>query len=79
MHYHFGKLYLGHHVFRGLEASPIPPYFVSVATDARDAALNIFALILDNEAFRNNIVGMPHYFHIMISFAGHFLLEICMK
>lgn len=79
MHYQFGKLYLGHHVFRGLESSPIPQHFLTVAADARDAALNIFALILENEAFRNNLVGMPHYFHIMIAFAGHFLLEVCMK
>lgn len=79
MHYQFGRLYLGHHIFRGLKADPIPPHFISVAASARDAALTIFALILENEAFRNNIVGMPHYFHIMISFAGHFLLEVCMK
>lgn len=79
MHHQFARLYLGHHVFRGLEGSPIPPYFVTVATDARNAALNIFALILENDSFRTNILGMPHYFHIMISFAGHFLLEVCLK
>ncbi|KIV99069.1 uncharacterized protein PV09_09235 [Verruconis gallopava] len=79
MHYQFGKLYLGHHVFRGLETDPIPPHFVSVASGAREAAALIFSLILDNDAFRENILGMPYYFHIMISFAGNFLLEVCMK
>jgi hypothetical protein len=79
MHYQFAKLYLGHHVFRGLKADPIPPHFMPVAEGAREAAVNIFALIQENEAFRSNIIGMPHYFIIMISFAGHFLLEVCMK
>jgi hypothetical protein len=79
MHHQFGKVYLGHHIFRGLGAGPIPPHFVALAAGARDAAVTIFALILENEAFQSNIVGMPHYFHIMILFAGHFLLEVCMK
>lgn len=36
-------------------------------------------MILHNEALKENLVGVPHYFHVMISFAGHFLLELCMK
>ncbi|KAF2164285.1 hypothetical protein M409DRAFT_25165 [Zasmidium cellare ATCC 36951] len=79
MHFQFSKLYLGHHVFRGLKTDPIPPYFLQAATTAREAALTIFSIILDNQSFRAHIVGMPAYFHIMISFAGHFLLELCLK
>ena len=79
MHHQFARLYLGHFVLRGLKSDPIPPHFLAVAASARDAAITIFTLILENEAFRDNIIGMPHYFHIMISFAGQFLLEVSTK
>lgn len=79
MHYQFGKLYLGHHVFRGLKAEPIPPHFTTAANLAHDAAIAIFEMILSDEQLRESLVGMPHYFHIMIAFAGHFLLDVCTK
>ena len=80
MHYQFSKLYLGHHILRGLQRSdPIPLHFQSAASSAREAAATIFSMIQENEALRANVVGMPHYFHIMVSFAGHFLLDVCMK
>lgn len=79
MHFQFSKLYLGHHVFRGLKTDPIPPHFLPAATSAREAAVTIFSMVMENEAFRSHIVGMPAYFHIMISFAGHVLLEVCLK
>lgn len=79
LHYHFGKLNLGHHVFQGLHGEPIPLVFVSTGLMAHDAATAIFELILSDEQLQGDLVGMPHYFHIMIAFAGHFLLEICHK
>ncbi|KAI7212794.1 cytochrome b2 [Hortaea werneckii] len=80
LHHQFGRLYLGHHVLRGLQKTdPIPLHFQQAALTAREAAGTIFSMILDNDALRANIVGMPHYFHIMISFAGHFSLDVCMK
>lgn len=79
MHAHYARLYLSHYVFQGLDKDPIPLHFLPAAMASREAAHNIFALLLENAAFRDNIVGMPHYFHIMISFAGHFLLEVVMK
>jgi len=36
-------------------------------------------MLLDSQELRDNLVGVPHYFHIMISFAGHFVMELCMK
>lgn len=36
-------------------------------------------MVLNNDVFRDSLVGVPHYFHIMISFAGRFLLEVCME
>lgn len=79
MHFQFAKLYLCHHVFRKLENDPIPVHFILSATSAYQAATTIFTMILENDVLRNNLVGVPHYFHIMISFAGRFLLEVCMK
>ncbi|OQD84945.1 hypothetical protein PENANT_c011G06119 [Penicillium antarcticum] len=75
LHYHFGKLYLGHQVFKGLNGETIPPYFLTAASMAHEAAVAIFEMIL-HEDLQKSHIGMPHYFHIMIAFAGHFLLEI---
>lgn len=36
-------------------------------------------MLLNNPALTDNLLGVPHYFHIMISFAAHFLLEVCVK
>ncbi|KAL5338188.1 hypothetical protein BJX70DRAFT_408861 [Aspergillus crustosus] len=77
LHYQFGKLYLGHQVFKGLHGRPIPPHFVTAATMAHDAAVAIFEMILGESELQEGLVGMPHYFHVMIAFAGHLLLEIC--
>lgn len=80
MHYRYARLYLYHHVFQGLgKQLPIPAHFLAAAAAAREAAHGIFAMTLEDAAFRAHIVGMPHYFHIMISFAGHFLLEVATR
>lgn len=79
LHYQFGKLNLGHHVFQGLHGEPVPDVFVAVAIMAHDAAIAIFDMILADEQLQSDLVGIPHYFHIMIAFAGHFLLEVCHK
>lgn len=77
LHYQFGKLYLGHHVFKKPQGQPIPAHFLSAATMAHDAAVSIFDMILRQRPIQASLVGVPHYFHIMIAFAGHFLLEVC--
>lgn len=76
LHYHFGKLYLGHQVFKGLNGERIPPHFLNAANMAHDAAVAIFEMILHQDQLQRSLVGMPHYFHIMIAFAGYFLLEV---
>lgn len=77
LHYQFGKLYLGHQVFKGLDGQPIGASFVAAACMAHDAAVAIFEMLLqEDQQLGQNLVGMPHYFHIMIAFAGHFLLEV---
>lgn len=77
LHYQFGKLYLTHQVFKGLCGRPVPPHFLSAATMAHDTAVSIFEMILSEPELQEGLVGMPHYFHVMIAFAGHLLLEIC--
>jgi hypothetical protein len=44
---------------------------------AHDAAVAIFEMILREAELQEDLVGMPHYFHVMIAFAGHLLLDIC--
>ncbi|KAL4866213.1 hypothetical protein BDV12DRAFT_187615 [Aspergillus spectabilis] len=77
LHYQFGKLYLGHQVFKGLHGRPIPSHFLTAATMAHDAAVAIFEMLLGEAELQESLVGMPHYFHVMIAFAGHLLLDIC--
>lgn len=86
LHFHFAKLHLFHHVFRGLKPAstagsvlPIPGYFQSAALGAVSAALSILDLLLNDSDLRNGLIGVPHYFHTMITFAGHFLLEASTK
>lgn len=79
MHSQFAKLFLGHHVSRGLKGKPIPIHFLVVAATAYETATNIFTIVLENNAFRNNLLGMPQHFHIMISFADRFFLEVCAR
>lgn len=76
LHYQFGKLYLGNQVFKKLHGQLIHPQLLSAATMAHDAAVAIFEMILAEKELQESLVGMPHYFHIMIAFAGHLLLEI---
>jgi hypothetical protein len=77
LHYQFSKLYLGHHHFRNLNGQPVPSHCLAAAVAAHDAAVSIFDTILTDTTLHSSLVGMPHYFHIMIAFAGNFLLEIC--
>ncbi|KHN95539.1 uncharacterized protein MAM_06596 [Metarhizium album ARSEF 1941] len=79
LHYLFGKLYLGHHVFRGLRGGSIPAALLTAARMAYDAAVAIFRMILDADGLLGNLWRVPGYIHIMISFAGHLLLELCIK
>ena len=79
LHYQFGKLHLGHYVFKGLHTDPVPTVFVPLAIMAHDAAITIFEMIHQDPQLQESLIGTPHYFHIMIAFAGHFLLEVCNK
>ncbi|KAK2611990.1 hypothetical protein QQS21_001955 [Conoideocrella luteorostrata] len=79
LHYHFAKLYLGHNVFRGLQGNTIPNSLLPAARMAYDSAVAIFRMILEADGLLSNLWKVPSYIHIMISFAGHLLLELCVK
>lgn len=66
-------------MFRGLKEEPIPVHFIPIATMAYTAARTIFQMMLHNDALRDNLLGVPHYFHVMMAFAGHFMLDVCAK
>lgn len=80
IHYHFAKLYLFSHVFRGLSPEePIPAVFLSAATGAVAAATTIVELLLTDSDIRAGLRGMPSYLHAMTAFACVFLLKIATK
>jgi hypothetical protein len=53
----------------------VPTYFIATALTAHAAAISIFEFILNDDTLLSALVGVPFYFHVMISFAGHFLLS----
>lgn len=42
---------------------------------AHGAAISIFEFILNDVGLKSSLIGVPFYFHVMISFAGNFLLS----
>ncbi|GAO17437.1 hypothetical protein UVI_02052220 [Ustilaginoidea virens] len=79
LHYLFAKLYLGHKVFRGLQGNAFANTFLAAASLAHESAEGIFHMILEEDGLLKNLWKVPSYVHIMISFAGHLLLELCVK
>lgn len=42
---------------------------------AYNASNSIFELVLEDSVLKNSLVGIPFYFHVMMSFAGQFMLS----
>jgi len=42
---------------------------------AHGAAVYIFEMIINDGGLTESLLGIPFYFHVMISFAGHFLMS----
>ena len=53
----------------------IPSYFLATALMAHSASRSIFELLLEDSILKESLVGVPFYFHVMISFAGQFMLS----
>lgn len=81
-HFHFAKLYLSTHIFRGLAppnaSSPplIPPAFLETAHSAITAAVSIISMILTDSDVQSGLVGLPCYIQSMIGFACMFLAKV---
>ncbi|KAI0012131.1 hypothetical protein F4779DRAFT_614842 [Xylariaceae sp. FL0662B] len=78
LHYHFAKLHLYSHVFRGLSNATIPAHFLDCATSAINAATSIVDLLIADHDLQTAIVGMPSYLHSMTAFACMFLAKLAM-
>ncbi|KAI9172567.1 Transcriptional activator of proteases prtT [Paramyrothecium foliicola] len=80
LHFHFAKLHLYSHIFRGLSGdSPIPHYLLDCATEAVRVATNTLELILSDPDIAAGVVGMPSYLHCMTAFACMFLIKVAVK
>lgn len=80
LHYHFAKLHLYSHIFRGLSGdSPIPHYLLDCTAAAVSAATSTIDFILTDPDVAAGVVGMPSYLHCMTAFACMFLVKVAAK
>ncbi|CAI7581006.1 unnamed protein product [Penicillium glandicola] len=83
-HFHFAKLYLCSHAFRGvpiLESSPqyMSPELEDIANSGVLSAMSILRMIICDAEFRSFMNGLPLYFDTMLAFAVVFLLKVATK
>ena len=79
LHFHFAKLHLYSHIFRGLrKGDSIPPYFLEPASSAAAAASSIIDLLIADADIQPALAGMPSYMHSMSAFACMFLAKLFM-
>lgn len=83
LHFHFAKLFVCSHVFRGLTSNatidPMPVPFIDAAMTAISSAKAVLELVTQDADMSAAFIGLPHYFHTMIAFACSFLLKITTK
>lgn len=84
LHYHFAKLFLCSHVFRGAPAAEgehlqLDPDLEEFATVAVQAATSILQVIVTDQEIQSYLHGLPAYFDTMIAFAFVFLLKVRIK
>jgi hypothetical protein len=91
LHFHFAKLYLCSHAFRGARmATEVPPLdapsphglpseLEEVATSAVLSAKSILRTIINDEELQTHLNGLPLYFDTMIAFAVVFLLKVATR
>lgn len=83
-HFHFAKLYLCSHAFRGVPAlENATQYFSSeleeIANSGVLSAMSILRVIVFDVEFRSFMNGLPLYFDTMLAFAVVFLLKVATK
>ncbi|KAK2779076.1 C6 transcription factor [Colletotrichum kahawae] len=80
LHFHFAKLHLYSHIFRGLSGdNPIPYHFLDCAATAISVATSTINFILTDPDVAAGVVGMPSYLHCMTAFACMFLIKVAVK
>ncbi|KAK1499074.1 hypothetical protein CPAR01_02111 [Colletotrichum paranaense] len=80
LHFHFAKLHLYSHIFRGLSGdSPIPHHFLDCAATAISVATSTIDFIITDPDVAAGVVGMPSYLHCMTAFACMFLIKVAVK
>ncbi|KAL2884473.1 hypothetical protein SGCOL_000421 [Colletotrichum sp. CLE4] len=80
LHFHFAKLHLYSHIFRGLSGDiPIPHHFLDCAATAIAVATSTIDFIITDPDVAAGVVGMPSYLHCMTAFACMFLIKVAVK
>ena len=84
LHFHFAKLYLCSHAFRGLPRTANTPFDMSsemeeFTSTAVLSAISILRVISSDSEMQSHLNGLPLYFDTMIAFAVVFLLKIATK
>jgi hypothetical protein len=85
LHYHFAKLHLTSHAFRGAPVSnaqrvyQLSPELEEFAQAAVQSAKAILRTIILDEEIQSHLYGLPLYFDTMIAFAAVFLLKVATK
>ncbi|GKZ37421.1 hypothetical protein AbraIFM66950_008944 [Aspergillus brasiliensis] len=79
-HFHFAKLYLCSHAFRGVPAaSGLDPELEEIANAGVLSAMAILRMLVADGEFQSFLNGLPLYFDTMIAFAVIFLLKVASK
>lgn len=76
-HFHFAKLYLCAHSFRGVPSSQcMSPDLEEFANAGILSAMSILQVLVSDNEFQTFMNGLPLYFDTMIAFAVVFLLRV---
>ncbi|KAJ5610739.1 hypothetical protein N7510_007458 [Penicillium lagena] len=83
-HFHFAKLYLCSHAFRGAPTTGdtgqhLGPELEEIANAGVLSAMSILRVIVSDTEFQSFLNGLPLYFNTMIAFAVVFLLKVATR
>lgn len=84
LHFHFAKLYLCAHAFRGAPTAEdnsrtLSPELEEIANTGVLCAMSILRVIVSDVELQSFLNGLPLYFDTMIAFAVVFLLKVATK
>lgn len=86
LQYHFAKLYLCSHVFRGFSSGQVKSRSHEVSMELEEvanagvlAAISILRAVVADDEIQSFLDGLPIYFNVMIAFAAVFLLKVSTK